>query len=300
MALERRKVGLVVLNWNGASVLPHCLESLEGAAAASIHEVGKLLVDNASSDGSDLWAEREFPTWEILRTGSNLRYAGGMNAGIRAWLDGGMDYILVLNNDIRVDANFIDPLLADLENGTPRGAACPRIHYMDEPCLLWYGGGQVSRNFRITRHRGIRKAAVGKLRQSGATEYLTGCAIMAKAAFWRETEGFDESFDFYGEDVDLSLRARKAGWALRYVPDSLIYHRVGFSSGGGSSKNKLRSQWKATRQLLSRHVSPGMRPLAYLAWSAHIGLRALAALMRGEKNLPASMAGALRKEGKSS
>ena len=300
MALERRKVGLVVLNWSGASVLPHCLESLEGASVASIHEIGRLLVDNASGDGSDLWAEGAFPNWDILRTGSNLRYAGGMNAGIRTWLDRGMDYILVLNNDIRVAANFIDPLVADLESGTPRGAACPRIHYMDEPLLLWYGGGRISRNFRITRHRGIRQPALGKLRLDGVTEYLTGCALMGKAAFWRETEGFDEEFEFYGEDVDLSLRARKAGWALRYVPASLIFHRVGFSSGGGSSEGKLRAQWKATRQLLARHVSPAMRPLAYLAWSTHIGLRALAALIRGEKNLPATMATAMRKEGKSS
>ncbi len=296
----KRKVGLVVLNWNGASVLPLCLETLDAAAAASSHEIGKLLVDNDSSDGSDLRAERAHPDWDILRTGSNLRYAGGMNAGIRAWLDRGMDYILVLNNDIRADAGLIDPLVADLEDGTPRGAACPRIHYLDRPLQLWYGGGRVSRLFRITRHRGIRRHALGELRRAGNTEYLTGCALMGGAAFWRETGGFDESFEFYGEDVDLSLRAKEAGWALRYAPEAMLYHRVGFSSGGGASEGKLRAQWKGTRRLLARHVGPGLRPLAYLAWAVHIGMAALKAMARGESELPASLAGALRKEGRSS
>ncbi len=296
----KRKVGLVVLNWNGASVLPLCLETLDRAAAASSHEIGKLLVDNASSDGSDTWAEGAHPDWEILRTGSNLRYAGGMNAGIRAWLDRGMDYILVLNNDIRADADLIDPLVADLEEGTPRGAACPRIHYLDRPLLLWYGGGRVSRLFRITRHRGIRRHAVGDLRRAGTTEYLTGCALMGKSSFWRETGGFDKSFEFYGEDVDLSLRAREAGWALRYVPAARLYHRVGFSSGGGASEGKFRAQWRGTRRLLARHVNPGLRPLAYLAWAAYIGIAALGALGRGDGAVPASLAGALRKEGRSS
>lgn len=298
MATEPRSVGLVVLNWNGASVLPLCLESLEAAAAASVHEVGLLLVDNDSRDGSDLWAEREMPAWEILRTGSNLRYAGGMNAGIRAWLDRDVDYILVLNNDIIADMGLIDPLVADLEAGTPRGAACPRIHYFDRPNLLWYGGGRVSRLFRITRHRGIRRHAVGKLRRAGETEYLTGCALMGKAAFWGETGGFDESFDFYAEDVDLSLRARRQGWSLRYVPDSRLYHRVGFSSGGGLSPRKLRAQLAATGKLISRHVSPALRPLAWLAWSAHLGLALLRARLRGEAGIANTVSGTLTRKGK--
>jgi len=294
---DRREVGLVVLNWNGAAVLPGCLESLERAADASRHEIGLLLVDNDSSDGSADWAEREHPRWEILRTGANLRYAGGMNAGIRAWLDRGMDHILVLNNDIRAATGFIDPLVADLEEGTPRGAACPRIHYMDRPMEIWYGGGRVGRRLRITRHRGIREPALGRLRERGVTEYLTGCAIMGKAAFWRETGGFDTSFEFYAEDVDLSLRAREAGWSLRYVPSSLIYHRVGYSSGGGLSEHKLRAQWKGTRRLMARHVTPALRPAAWMAWIFHVGVAALKALLRGERGLPAAMAGAVaRKE----
>jgi GT2 family glycosyltransferase len=299
VAPDRLKVGLVVLNWNGAAVLPLCLETLETAAAVSRHDVGLLLVDNDSRDGSDLWAEREHPAWELLRTGSNLRYAKGMNAGIRAWLDRGADYILLLNNDIRADAEFIDPLIEDLETGTPRGAACPRIHYMGLPQQIWYGGGRVSRYFRITAHRGIRKHALGSLRESGVTDYLTGCALMGKAAFWKETGGFDKNFEFYAEDVDLSLRAREAGWSLRYVPSSLIYHRVGHSSGGGLSESKLRAQWKGTRKLIGRHVHPALRPMAWLAWALHVGITALKASLRGERGLSASMARALSKKGKS-
>jgi len=286
----------VVLNWNGAEVLPLCLESLEAAADCSRHEVGLMLVDNDSDDGSDFWAQDEHPRWELLRSGANLRYAGGMNLGIRAWLERGAGYILVLNNDIMADRDFIDPMVEDLEAGARRGAACPRIHYLDRPDRVWYAGGKVGRLFRITRHRGIRCPAAGKLLEGGDTGYLTGCAMMGKAAFWREIGGFDEEFAFYAEDVDLSLRARKAGWALRYVPASLIFHRVGFSSGGGLSPRKLRAQLAATRLLLRRHVNVLLRPLAWLAWGAHLSLALLRARLRGERGLAGRVAEALKAE----
>lgn len=300
MASEARGIGLVVLNWNGMAVLERCLASLERAADTSRHRVELLLVDNDSSDGSDRWAEAEHPRWELLRTGANLRYGGGMNAGLERCLERGLDYVLLLNNDIQVGRGMIDPLVDDLEAATPRGAASPRIHYFDRPDRIWYAGGKVSSLARVTRHRGIRRHATGRLMEAGATEYLTGCAIMGKAEFWRETGGFDPEFPFYAEDVDLSLRAREAGWTLRYVPASMILHRVGFASGGGLGAPKLRAQLAATARLLRRHVPAALRPLAYAAWIFHLAGRLIAARCRGERRALSSAAEALRKERNSS
>ena len=71
---SERSIGIVVLNWNGRAVLERCLDSVERALLYSRHRAELLLVDNDSGDGSDLWAEQNYPRWTLLRTGSNLRY----------------------------------------------------------------------------------------------------------------------------------------------------------------------------------------------------------------------------------
>ncbi len=284
----------MVLNWNGQEVLPLCLSSLEGVAAGSAHDVDLILVDNGSTDGSDLQAEREHEDWQLLRAGRNLGFAGGMKLGLEHALAAGADYVCLLNNDIEAEPGLVDPLVADLEEEPRRGAASPRIHYHDRRELLWYGGGRVGRLTRVSRHRGIRRKAQGRWLLPRDTEYLTGCCILGRAEFWKLTGGFDVDFGFYAEDVDLSLRARSLGWTLRYQPGGLLYHRVGFSSGGGTSAAKLRAQRLAMARLVQRHVRPVLRPLAYLGWAWHVARSTLAALFRGERGLLASLFRSLR------
>ena len=297
MVPEARRLGIVVLNWNGAEVLPACLNSLRSAAEASRHEVSVLLVDNDSRDDFVSMAEELWPELAVLRNEENLLFGGGMNRGLDYWLDRKQDFVLLLNNDIKCDVDFLDPLVEDLERDPRRGAASPRIHYLDPADRLWYGGGKVSRLARITSHRGIRKRPVEDLLRSDETGYLTGCAILGRRDFWKETGGFDPAFPFYAEDVDLSLRAREQGWLLRYVAESMIFHRVGFSSGGGMAPAKLRAQLTASGKLIRRHVSAPWRPLARLAWTLHLALAILRALFRGEWSvLPAAGAALVGRE----
>jgi len=289
VATEAKRVGLLVLNWNGGEVLPLCLESLTAAADRSRHEVALLLVDNGSGDGSIDWAAREHPRWEQLRLVENLGFAGGVNVGLKHLQGKSPDYLCVVNNDVEADPDLIDPLVDDLEARPRRGAACPRIHYHAERERIWYAGGAVSRFSVVSRHLGIRRLAEGRWLESTDTGYLTGCCLMGRAEFWKTTGGFDEAFGFYGEDVDLSLRARALGWTLRYVPGSLLYHRVGFSSGGGMASAKMRAQRAAALKLIRRHLPPAMRVPARLAWGLHWARGGLSALRRGESGVIGAM-----------
>lgn len=293
-----RRLGLVVLNWNGQAVLPTCLATLEDAAAASRHAVSLLLVDNASTDGSADWAAGAHPGWELLRLGENRGFAAGMNAGLTLLLARDLDYLCALNNDIEATAGLFDPLVADLEAEPRRGAVCPRIHYADPRERIWYAGGRVSRSSVVSRHLGLRQRAQGRWLEATETDYLTGCCLLGRAEFWRTTAGFDERFGFYGEDVDLSLRARALGWQLRYQPAALLYHRVGFASGGQLAAGKLRAQRRAAAALVARHVPRWRRPLAHAAWGWHWGLALLAAIGRGEPGVLRAGLSALRRESK--
>ena len=289
MASDRKRVGLLVLNWNGGEVLPLCLASLTAAADASQHEVALLIVDNGSSDGSIDWVAKAHPRWEQLRLVENLGFAGGVNVGLKHLLGGEPDYLCVVNNDVEAEPGLIDPLVDDLEAQARRGAACPRIHYHAERERIWYAGGHVSRHSVVSRHLGIRRQAEGRWLERSDTGYLTGCCLMGRAEFWKTTGGFDEAFGFYGEDVDLSLRARALGWTLRYVPESLLYHRVGFSSGGGMAPAKMRAQRSAALQLIRRHLPPAKRLGARLAWGLHWARGGLGALRRGESGVIGAM-----------
>jgi GT2 family glycosyltransferase len=286
---EPRKVGLLVLNWNGAAVLPACLDTLTAAADASRHHFHLLLVDNGSRDGSAERAAQEQPRWDQLSLGENRGFAAGVNAGIRQLLSEDHDHICVVNNDVEADPGLLDPLVEELEADPRRGGVCPRIHYHAERDRIWYAGGAVSRIGLVSRHLGIRRLAEGRWLEAADTGYLTGCCLMGRAEFWKTTGGFDEAFGFYAEDVDLSLRARALGWTLRYAPSGLLYHRVGFSSGGGMSPVKLNAQRKAVATLLRRHLSPARRPLARLAWGLYWLRRGLAAMMRGERGVLGAM-----------
>ncbi|MCP4548889.1 MAG: glycosyltransferase [bacterium] len=283
------KVAVVVLNWNGVEVLPLCLESLSRAAAASRHDMDLMVVDNNSTDGSCELLAEQYPDWELLRSSANLGFAGGMNLGIREYLERDVDYICVVNNDIEADSGLFDPLLIDLETEARRGAACPRMHYFEPRERIWYGGGKVGRLTLVSRHLGIRKKAQGRWLQAADTGYLTGCCLMGRTEFWRTTEGFDEEFGFYSEDVDLSLRASGLGWTLRYVPAGLLYHKVGYSSGGGGTARKLRAQRIAVGALVRRHRHPALQPIAWAGWSLFACRGALAAILRGEGGIVMSL-----------
>ncbi len=289
MTNEQRRVGLLVLNWNGAEVLPACLETLTVAADASRHDVRLLLVDNGSEDGSAERATGEYPRWELLALGENRGFAAGANAGIKQLVKEGHDYICVLNNDVEAEPGLLDPLVDELEAVKRRGGVCPRIHYHSDRERIWYAGGAVSRVGLVSRHLGIRQRAEGRWLKADDTAYLTGCCLMGRIEFWKTTGGFDEAFGFYAEDVDLSLRARALGWTLRYAPAALLYHRVGFSSGGGMSPAKMRAQRRAAATLIRRHLSPVRRPLAHLAWALHWLRGSLAALLRGETGVFGAM-----------
>lgn len=294
----RRRLGLIVLNWNGGEVLPACLASLDTAVAQSRHAVTRLLVDNASTDGSPEAARREHPEWELLRLDRNRRYAGGMNAGLERLQGRKLDHLCVLNNDTEADPDLLDPLVDALERDSRAGGVCPRIHYAEPRDRMWYAGGAVSRFSTVSRHLGLRRPATGRWLVPAGTGYLTGCCLMGRAEFWRSTGGFDESFGLYAEDVDLSLRALALGWRLRYAPDALLYHRVGFASGGGLAAKKLRAQRRAVLRLVRRHVPAWRRPLALVAWGLHVLRGALAARLRGERGVGGALLRAMGSGGR--
>ena len=214
----------VVLSWNGREDTLAALESLRG--------IETVVVDNGSTDGSaDAVAER-FPAVELVRAGLNLGFAGGNNVGIRRALDRGADWILLLNSDATVEQGIVEALTAAAVARPDAGVLACKVLFADSD-RLWYAGAGFDPYLGRSRHRGFGKAdrpgvAADTVRATGAGMAVSRAAIDAAGLL-------DEELFLYAEDLEWCLRIRDAGFAVVYVPDARVRHRVSAASGGAGS-----------------------------------------------------------------
>lgn len=261
------EVTVVIVNWNGLGDLPDCLRSLRDSRL----DLRVLMVDNGSQDESVEWTRKHHPEVEVIETGENLRWAGGNNVALRLLRDEGCQgYVLLLNNDTIVPEGSLDRLVEAMDDTPDAWAATPRICYAANPALIWYDGGLVGRFSGWVRHAGLRKMA-GKLDYNRRfIDYGTGCALLIRGRVLEDVGLLDESFHFYGEDADYSLRLRAAGGRILHVPRALVLHKVSASVGAASPRKAwLRS--RSHMRLLGRHWPRYRRPMLVLTQLAFLG-----------------------------
>lgn len=216
------KTTLIVLNWNGRPLLEKNLPSICAAAShdGGAHEV--LLVDNGSQDDSVEWVRGNVPGVKILDLGRNLQFARANNvAAERATTD----IVVFLNNDVRVEQDFIRPLLDGFREPDTFAVAC-RTH------LVTASGPEtdVSRTVALWQH-GRWSPSHEPLTSTQAEQPLLpiawacgGMCAMDRRKFL-DLGGFDPLFSpFYYEDFDLSYQAWKRGWRVLLTPASRVHH----------------------------------------------------------------------------
>ena len=224
---------VVVLNWNGRDYLRDCLRSL---FAQTYREMRVLVVDNASPDESWRIVQDEFPEAALLRMPENLHFARGMNAGFERALDDPRSaFIAALNNDVRVDPEWMASIVAAAADPHV-GMVASKMLFMDRPTIL--------------NSTGLRPAPDGSgmdrgwnQRDDGRYDAQTDVFGPSGGAglYRREVLGtvglFDADFVAYGEDLDLAFRARLRGWSARYAPRAVVHHKYSASIGS-------RTEWK--------------------------------------------------------
>lgn len=245
-------VWIIVVNWNQKQLTLDCLASLRAVTAPACHV---LLVDNGSTDGSVDAVRQSFPEVEVLETGVNLLYAGGNNAGIVRALASGAHQCVLLNNDTVVAPDFVQRLAEEMAMDPQCGVVGPKILYADTPDRIWYAGGEMSFWTGTMWHRGIRETDRGQYDVSSETGYVTGCCLMIRREALERVGMLDESYRMYGEDADLCMRVRRAGYSLRYAPAARVWHRISVSSGGHLSWAKQRRKAASMMRFFFRYAS---------------------------------------------
>ena len=255
--MKLRSVNLFVLNWNGRDLTLDCLSSLE---KITYPNVKVYVIDNGSSDNSVTAIRNQFPDYEIIGLPENYGFARGNNAGFEL-VKQKADYTIFLNNDTIVDPNFVEPLINAMESNSTVKQSTPKIFYADNLDSIWFGGGKVNLWVGWIRHLGIRQKDSMQFSFNRNVDYATGCCVCMRTVDFESIGMFDESFLMYGEDVDLSLRFRKQGGQILFVPESKIWHKVSSSIGTQFSIRKWKRKNIGKMKLVTKHVHPAQLPI---------------------------------------
>ena len=217
-------IDIIIPNWNGRNLLKTCLDSLQNQSSHCFHII---VVDNGSTDGSVSFIEQQYPQVEIIALPENRGFSAAVNCGIRASTQ---KWIMLLNNDVEVEHDCLS-YLAGVCGEEPEYDffALKMIDFQERSmidgagdCVLRGGVGyrQGTMEFDDEIYR-IKREVFGA---------CAGAALYRRSLF--DTVGlFDEDFFAYLEDVDLNLRAVRAGKKCCYLPEAVIYH-IGSASTG--------------------------------------------------------------------
>ena len=206
-------VYVLILNYNGKPHLAYCLPSVLRTDYA---QVCVMLVDNGSEDDSVAFTRENYPPIEIIENGRNLGWAAGNNVGLRYALARGADYVVLLNNDMRVDPRWLTHAVAVAE-------ADPLVGVLGFDTIGEYHLNADPERLQFKR----RQAAWRELRVT-ETEHVAGCALFLRTDLLRDVGLIDESFFAYGEEDDLQKRARRAGYRSVRVNIPLWHYNGGY------------------------------------------------------------------------
>lgn len=268
-------VSLFILNYNGETLLPECLPGILKAAQGSRRQVRVVVIDNHSRDASPAVMAKSFAGVPFIRARAN-RFLSSFNEFVEADTS---DAVILMNNDIKTEPGFIDPLIDVLERRDDAFFTSPLCWDFDK---VRYEGG-LSMLSSKAGWWGTRSILPAKLRPDGGGFWLTasmGACLALRRDRFLELGGYDDLYlPGILEDLDLCYRGWKRGWKGYFVPESVVYHKgqASFAPAFGKSgisrmaaRNTCYFMWKNIRDPLCRIQS--------LFW---LPVRAAAALLGG-------------------
>ncbi|HSR68942.1 MAG TPA: glycosyltransferase family 2 protein [Acidobacteriota bacterium] len=208
-------ITVVVPNYNQRKLLRACLRSLR----RQTHPCRVLVVDDGSEDGSASMVEQDFPEFRCLRLSSNVGFAAAANAGMRRVET---EFTALLNNDAEADPEWIAAGLRAFQR-LPRHGMLASKMIDSRDCSRLDSAGDLYNRRGMPLKRG-NGCPASDFEQEAEVLGASGGAAFYRTSMLRRLGYFDESFHMYLEDVDLSLRARLAGYRCRFIPQAVVYH----------------------------------------------------------------------------
>lgn len=220
-------ISIIIPSYNGKHFLDECFKSLQDQTFNSFEII---LVDNGSSDGSIELVKNHFSEVKIIANKENVGFAKACNQGIK--LAKGK-YVVVLNNDTRVNKKWLEKLVSVAEGNDSIGMCASKIVSSKNVSLIDSVGVNICFD-GMSRGRGRSERDRGQYSEIEDVLLPSGCAALYRKEMLDEIGFFDEDFFAYCEDTDLGLRGRLAGWKAILVPSAVARHYYSGTAGGYS------------------------------------------------------------------
>ena len=223
--LQEPLIYIVILNYNGFTDTFECVKSLENITYNNFKLV---IVDNCSTDDSYEKLKKTFPNYKVIETYDNLGYAGGNNFGVKYVMKQNPEYILILNNDIIVDKNFLSNMLQSIDTDNI-GVLSPKVYFYKTKIINSFGAKKTLLNTIKNNYEGIDEDLSIILDKNDYVKYVMGCCMLIKKEVIREFGLFDEKYFMYLEESDFCHRINKS-YKIKVISNSIIWHKNGSST----------------------------------------------------------------------
>lgn len=221
--LEYPKTAVIILNFNSYNQTIECIESVKNITYPN-YEI--IVVDNNSKDDSLQQIKGSFPDVILLKSRDNLGYASGNNLGIKYALEKNIEYICILNNDVAVDRNFLEPIIKTLMDDKNAAAAGPSICYYGQDDVIQAMGGNINlyTGLPTMKFKGKKQSQVKE--DMVSVDYLGGACFVVKAEILKKIGLIPENYFLFYEETEFFLNIKRQGYKLISIRDSRVYHKV--------------------------------------------------------------------------
>lgn len=265
---ELPRVAVVVLNYNGAKILPEFLPSVFNSTYPNMELI---LADNASTDDSCEWVKQNLPGIKILSNKKNLGFAEGYHNILSQIKD--VDYFVLLNSDVEVTPGWIEPVIELMQSDSSIAIAQPKILSFLEKNKFEYAGaagGYIDRfGYPFCKGRIFDTIEIDQAQYESNEQifWASGAAMFIRADIYEKSGGLDPDYFAHMEEIDLCWRIKNMGYKIYYCKDSTVYHL-----GGGTLHEtnpfktylNFRNSLITLRKNLPLHISFGVLVIRHI------------------------------------
>lgn len=249
------KVAIVILNWNGQKFLEQFLPSVFNSNYPNFEII---VGDNDSTDESLLFLNEHYPQVKIIRNEKNFGFAEGYNKVLNQIE---ADYFVLLNSDVEVTPDWIQPVIDLMEADESIAIAQPKVKSFYRQTHFEYAGAAgcyidyLAYPFCRGRIFDTVEEDFGQYDDNREIFWAAGCALFIKSKVWKRINGLDEAFFAHMEEIDLCWRAKNLGYKVIYCGASTIYH-VGGGTLNAESPFKTFLNFRNNHYLIKKNMPP--------------------------------------------
>ena len=256
---NNKPVAVIILNWNGEALLQEFLPKVIATTNEKLADI--IVADNGSTDNSVEFIEKEFPNVKLLKFTENHGFAEGYNQAIAQTR---YKYTILLNSDAASKEGWIEPIYEYMEAHPQTGACQPKLLSYTTPDEFEYAGasgGFIDKNgYPYCRGRLFSTVEKdnGQYDDICSIFWATGAALAVRSDLYLKVGGLDKLFFAHMEEIDLCWRILLAGYAIKVIPQSIVYH-LGGGSLPASNPRKTYLNFRNNLLLLHKNLPDSTR-----------------------------------------